>query len=175
MTLREPSSSGIHQSGGALQNALRQRTTGWNNVAVPSITGRVEITLSVRNPQRSAAWYSELLGMRQTYEHTSDDGSMRYICLREPISEFVLCVVGHKANPGDDFNEHQTGLDHLEFVVEQREDLDTWAARLDDMGVQHSGVKEFDYTANSMLTFRDPDNIQLEFFWRAPSAATNDD
>ncbi len=23
---------------------------------------------------------------------------------------------------------------------------------------------------NSMLTFRDPDNIQLEFFWRAPPA-----
>jgi hypothetical protein len=33
------------------------------------------------------------------------------------------------------------GLDHLEFLVA--------------------------YTANAMLTFRDPDNIQLEFFWRA--------
>jgi glyoxylase I family protein len=38
------------------------------------------------------------------------------------------------------------------------------------MGVEHSGVKEFDYTPNAMLTFRDPDNIQLEFFWRAPPA-----
>ena len=34
--------------------------------------------------------------------------------------------------------------------------------------IPHSGVKELDYTTNSMLTFRDPDNIQLEFFWRAP-------
>ncbi|MGB5758573.1 MAG: VOC family protein [Acidimicrobiales bacterium] len=135
---------------------------------MPSITGRLEITLSVRDPQRSAAWYCELLGMQQTYDHTSDDQRMRYICLVEPISEFVLCLVGHAGNPGDEFDEHRTGLDHLEFVVAQRDDLLEWAARLDDMGVVHSGVKEFDYTSNSMLTFRDPDNIQLEFFWRAP-------
>ena len=160
---------GTTASGYALQNALCQRPTGWNNVVVPSITGRLEITLSVRDPQSSAAWYSELLGMQQTYDHTSDDGRMRYICLVEPNSEFVLCLVGHAGNPGDGFNENRTGLDHLEFVVAQRDDLAEWAARLDEMGVEHSGVKEFDYTANSMLTFRDLDNIQLEFFWRAPS------
>jgi hypothetical protein len=31
----------------------------------------------------------------------------------------------------------------------------------------HSGVKAPEYTGNAMLTFRDLDNIQLEFFWRA--------
>ncbi len=107
--------------------------------------------------------------MQETYDHTSDDGRMRYICLREPSSELVLCLVGHADNPGDEFNETGTGLDHLEFVVAQREDLAEWAARLDALGVEHSGVKEFDYTANSMVTFRDPDSIQLEFFWRAPA------
>ncbi len=136
---------------------------------VPSITGRLEVTLSVRDTQQSAAWYSALLGMHQTYDHTSDDGLMRYICLREPESAFVLCLVGHAANAGDEFDDHRTGLDHLEFIVDERKDLDEWAAHLDEMGVEHSGVKEFDYTANSMLTFRDPDNIQLEFFWRAPA------
>jgi hypothetical protein len=40
--------------------------------------------------------------------------------------------------------------------------------RLDALGIAHSGVKEPSYTPNAMLTFRDPDNIQLEFFWRAP-------
>jgi hypothetical protein len=38
------------------------------------------------------------------------------------------------------------------------------------MGVEHSGVNELEYTPNPMLTLRDPDNIQLEFFWRAPPA-----
>ena len=57
-------------------------------------------------------------------------------------------------------------LDHLEFLVDQRSDLDEWAARLDALGIVHSGVKEPSHTQNAMLTFRDPDNIQLEFFWR---------
>ncbi|MGI8763961.1 MAG: hypothetical protein ACR2LO_08140 [Ilumatobacteraceae bacterium] len=41
----------------------------------------------------------------------------------------------------------------------------------DELGIPHSDVKELDYTPNAMLTFRDPDNIQLEFVWRAPSGA----
>ncbi len=47
--------------------------------------------------------------------------------------------------PGRPFREVVTGLDHLEFMAHSREDL-----------------------YGSALTFRDPDNIQLEFFWRSP-------
>jgi hypothetical protein len=54
----------------------------------------------------------------------------------------------------------------------RRDDLEEWAARLDELGIPHSGVKQPTYTQNAMLTFRDPDNIQLEFFWRAPSDST---
>ena len=56
----------------------------------------------------------------------------------------------------------------MEFLVDRREDLDEWIARLEELGVRHSGIQDLDYTPNRMLTFRDPDNIQLEFFWRAP-------
>lgn len=78
-----------------------------------------------------------------------------------------LCLASHATDPGA-FSEFRAGLDHLEFLVTQRSDLDSWAARLDELGIRHSGVKEPAYTANAMLTFRDPDNIQLEFFWPAP-------
>jgi catechol 2,3-dioxygenase-like lactoylglutathione lyase family enzyme len=135
---------------------------------VPPITGRVEVNLTVREPARSAAWYAELLGMQQRYDHTSDDGRLRYICLTEPMSALVLCLVGHATNNGQPFSETNTGLDHLEFLVARREDLNEWAARLDQLGIPHSGVGQPGYTPNAMLTFRDPDNIQLEFFWRAP-------
>ncbi|CAN5827350.1 VOC family protein [soil metagenome] len=136
---------------------------------MPSITGRLEVNLSVRDPVRSASWYAQVLGMQQRYDFASTDGRMRYICLAEPSSGLVLCLVGHAANPGEAFSELRTGLDHLEFLVEHRDDLDEWAGRLDERGITHSGVKDLDYTPNAMLTFRDPDNIQLEFFWRAPS------
>ncbi len=135
---------------------------------MPAITGRTEIALSVRDIEASAGWYQRLLNLEQRYDFTGDDGLMRYICLIEPQTEFTLCLVGHAANTGDAFDDVATGLDHLEFLVAERADLDDWAARLDELGIEHSGVKDFDYTPNSMVTFRDPDNIQLEFFWRAP-------
>jgi glyoxylase I family protein len=135
---------------------------------VPSITGRVEINLTVRDPLVSAAWYAELLGMQTRYDHTSDDGQMRYICLVEPSSSLVICLVGHAKSSGEPFTEFRTGLDHLEFLVASRDDLEQWAERLDELGVPHSGVKNPGYTANAMLTFRDPDNIQLEFFGERP-------
>jgi glyoxylase I family protein len=136
---------------------------------VPAITGRLEISLTVRDPVRSAEWYAELMGMQKRYDYVSAESRMRYICLVEPSSELVLCLVGHATNPGEEFSEFRTGLDHLEFLVAHRDELQEWADRLDELGVAHSGVKEPPYTQNAMLTFRDPDNIQLEFFWRAPS------
>jgi catechol 2,3-dioxygenase-like lactoylglutathione lyase family enzyme len=135
---------------------------------MPDIAGRIEVNLTVRDPMLSASWYSRLLGMEELYDFTSDDGRMRYIALVEPGSQLVLCLVGHADNRGELFSEFDTGLDHLEFLVDRREDLDEWADRLSHLGVDHSGVKELDYTRNAMITFRDPDNIQLEFFWRAP-------
>jgi GNAT superfamily N-acetyltransferase/catechol 2,3-dioxygenase-like lactoylglutathione lyase family enzyme len=134
--------------------------------STPSITGKVEVNLSVVDPVRSADWYCELLGMERRYEYGSPETAMTYICLVEPKSQLVLCLVGHTANTGEPFSELRAGLDHLEFVVERREDLDGWARRLDELRIAHSGVKEPSYTSNAMLTFRDPDNIQLEFFYR---------
>ena len=136
---------------------------------VPLLTGRFEVNLSVRDPVRSAAWYASVLGLEQRYDLTSDGGRMRYICLGDPGSGLVLCLVGHAANTGEEFSEFRTGLDHLEFLVPRRQDLHEWTERLDDLGVRHSGVKDLDYTSNAMVVFRDPDNLQLEFFWRAPA------
>lgn len=138
---------------------------------MPSITGRLEVNLTVRDPVLSAEWYEVLLGMETLYEFVSPNDGMHYISLIEPESDLVLCLVGHAANPGEPFREVVTGLDHLEFMVQSREELFEWADRLDDLGIPHSGVKEPSYTPNAMLTFRDPDNIQLEFFWRSPRVA----
>src|SRR5713101_3775431 len=100
---------------------------------MPSITGRVEVNLTVRDPARSASWYAELLGMQSRYDFASADGGTRYICLVEPSSELVLCLVGHATNPGEPFSEFRTGLDHLEFLVARRDQLHEWAARLDEL------------------------------------------
>jgi glyoxylase I family protein len=133
---------------------------------VPGITGQVVI-LTVSSAVKSAVWYADLLGMAERGRYVRPDGHLQQVSLVEPRTGLELCLVSHAPDAGA-FDEFRAGLDHLEFLVADRGDLDAWAARLDEHGVAHSGVKEPPCTANAMITFRDPDNIQLEFFWRAP-------
>lgn len=132
---------------------------------VPRITGRQVVTLTVRDLGRSAGWYRELFSARED-RYVGPDGVLAQVSLVEPGSGLLLCLVSHPGG-GQRFDETRCGLDHLEFLVAERADLDAWAVRLDELGVAHSGVKQPPYTSNAMLTFRDPDNIQLEFFWPA--------
>jgi catechol 2,3-dioxygenase-like lactoylglutathione lyase family enzyme len=133
---------------------------------MPGITSQVVI-LTVSNAGQSAAWYRDLMNMEETSRYTQPDGHVAQVHLAEPGGGVELCLVSHRVKRAA-FDEFRIGLDHLEFLVARRDDLDWWVARLDERGIGHSGVKEPSYTANAMVTFRDPDNIQLEFFWRAP-------
>jgi glyoxylase I family protein len=135
---------------------------------VPDIIGQVVI-LTVSDADRSAGWYCSLLGAEDAGRYVEPNGHAAQVSLALPGRGLELCLVDHSADPGA-FDEFRAGLDHLEFLVAERSDLDVWASRLDELGIRHSGVKEPSYAVNAMLTFRDPDNIQLEFFWRAPKA-----
>ncbi len=128
--------------------------------------GQTIVNLTVTDAARSAAWYRNLLGMDERDRYVMPSGHVEQVVLIEPRTGLALCLVSHARGP-DRFDEHRVGLDHLEFLVAHRSDLDAWAARLDDLAIVHSGIKEPQYTANAMITFRDPDNIQLEFFWQA--------
>ena len=61
------------------------------------------------------------------------------------------------------FNERRPGLDHISFGCANRGELEKWAARLDEVGVVHGEIVDAGY--GSGLSFRDPDNIQLELFY----------
>jgi catechol 2,3-dioxygenase-like lactoylglutathione lyase family enzyme len=69
--------------------------------------------------------------------------------------------------PGEAFSEFRTGLDHVEFEVGSRAELEQWRDRLDALGIPHSGIKGMH---KHIIVVRDPDNIQFEFF--LPNAAT---
>jgi hypothetical protein len=75
------------------------------------------------------------------------------------VSGLLIGLPQHPANPSDPFSEFRTGLDHLEFEVADRDELERWEQRLTELGIAHSGIKDH------LVTFRDPDNIQREFFW----------
>ena len=122
--------------------------------------------LTVRNVDRSAAWYVEALGFRRESDYAAPDGSRRKVFLRHDGLRARVGLTQHRDGPKDAFDETRVGLDHLAFGVSTRAELEVWARRLSEAGVTHSPVA----VANSIpgaavLVFRDPDNIQLELFF----------
>ena len=83
---------------------------------------------------------------------------------------YVVGLIEHPDGRGERFDERRPGLDHFGLHVPEASDLDGWAEHLTSLGVSHSGIKSVAY--GSAITFRDPDNIQLELhlpnlsFWR---------
>jgi glyoxylase I family protein len=130
---------------------------------MPDITGLHFAGLSVRDIHTSVAWYVELLGLTIISAQIDGDSSSGQAVLRHPRTGMLIGLSAHQANPGDAFSEFRTGLDHLEFGVTSRQELEAWQARLDELGIVHSPIKE--QPTALILTFRDPDNIQLEFFY----------
>jgi catechol-2,3-dioxygenase len=130
--------------------------------ARPSISGISHVDLSVTDLEASDAWYRELLGAVPLFGGRSDDNALDARYIIEPSSGVVIGLEQHDANPGTPFDEQRVGLDHLAFSVPSRVELDGWLVRLDELGIAHSGIVEEEPW--DVLVFRDPDNIQLEFF-----------
>jgi catechol-2,3-dioxygenase len=64
--------------------------------------------------------------------------------------------------PDEQFSEFRLGLDHGAFGCANRQELEAWVRRLDELGIAHGGIKDATYGLG--LSFRDPDGIALEFF-----------
>ena len=60
------------------------------------------------------------------------------------------------------FSEFRVGLDHVAFGCADRGELEKWALRLDELGIDRGEIKDAAY--GSGLSFRDPDGVALEFF-----------
>lgn len=124
------------------------------------------VRLTVRDIATSRAFYDRVFGWDVAYELPADaDEATREqlwflfggVIYQIPGGLFGLRPVA----PGDDtFSEDRTGLDHVSFAVASRSVLDDATALLDEMGVEHGGIK--DAGGLLILEFRDPDGIALE-------------
>lgn len=138
-------------------------------MAAPTITGVSHIDLSVTDLDRSEAFYTELLGARRLLDGRNDDHHVTARYIVHPDSLLIIGLIQHDEPTTPAFDEHQIGLDHLSFNVASREELDRWKSRLEERSIPHSDIAEQDMW--DVLVLRDPDNIQLEFFYTKPEAA----
>jgi glyoxylase I family protein len=137
----------------------------------PRLRGVHHLGLSVRDLDRSIAFYCDVLGAvlaRPPYEGESPAFSGRMAIVA--LGATGLDLFEHAGNEQEPFNPVRTGLDHLGFAAESAEELQSWADWLESCNIPHSGVRDIvvggTEPIGAMLDFRDPDGIQVEFLFR---------
>jgi catechol-2,3-dioxygenase len=122
------------------------------------------IALTVRDLAVSVPWYEALFDADPVIDEDTDPDMHHTVYM---LGNTLVGLHQHgRATPITQFSEFNVGLDHVAFGCADRDELEKWVRRLDELGIDHGGIK--DATYGSGLSFRDPDGIALEFF--APPA-----
>lgn len=122
-------------------------------------TGAIHhLALTVTDSKSSRDFYVNLLGFQVLAEFDATR------ILSNGILILVVKPAPDPANaPKDDrFDENRVGLDHLCLSVESLADLAKAMAILNERGVLHGEIEDLGDMGICVLTFRDPDNIQIE-------------
>jgi len=117
------------------------------------------VAVTVNDLKTSQPWYQALFDSQPVLDE--DTGPFHHVVWL--LGGTLFGIHQHTAPSGSTpFNELQRGLDHVAFGCANRAELETWEARLNELGIANGGVVDAHY--GSGLSFRDPDNIALEFF-----------
>lgn len=114
------------------------------------------VTLTVSNLDQTKKFYEQLF---QTKFTKHKENSFNLLLVSIP----VWFVQWEKQYPNDRFDERRIGLDHIAFHLDELADLEKFVNRLKEMGVETAGLERYD-GKYPYVAFRDPDNIQTEFF-----------
>jgi catechol 2,3-dioxygenase-like lactoylglutathione lyase family enzyme len=123
------------------------------------LTGSVHhITLRVCNVPRSAAFYTELLGFKESLSLGPR------VLLSNGSAMLVLTPLAESTEGAstDSLDENRVGIERLSFRVGSYQELEQAVSLLDKHGVPHSEVADWGPDLGLyVLSFRDPDNIPL--------------
>lgn len=122
--------------------------------------GLGHVAVTVTDIDRSREWYSKLFDSQPVLDE--DTGSFYHVVWALGGGSLFGIHTHPRENDSPGFSEFRTGLDHIAFGVPARSELESWESRLDELGIKHGGIVDAPYGCG--LSFRDPDNLPLEFF-----------
>jgi glyoxylase I family protein len=130
--------------------------------AFPTLT---HVAVTVSDLSVSVPWYTRLIGAEPVLDE--DTGPFHHVVYA--VGGTLLGLHAFPAGVGDagPFQPYRPGLDHVAFGCADRDELEKWRQHLDELGIQYGDIVDAHY--GSGLSFKDPDNIALEFF--APPAS----
>jgi glyoxylase I family protein len=117
--------------------------------------GIAHAVLTVSNIQHTKDFYEKLF---ETSLEMDDESSFSLLKVGIPC-----WFAQWKKDNNDRFDEKRVGLDHIAFKLETLEELQKVINRLIEMKVPNAGLERF-AGKYPYVAFRDPDNIQTEFF-----------
>ena len=127
-------------------------------------TSIAHIRLTVTDIERSRQFYEAVFGWNILIEMPEGADETTRAALGFLFGGVIYdlggALVGLRPVATDRFDEDRVGLDHLAFRLGSKNEIDSAAIHLDDIGVEHEPVK--DIGPAYILEFRDPDNIALE-------------
>jgi catechol-2,3-dioxygenase len=133
---------------------------------MPEFPPLAHVAVTVTDLDRSTRWYTELFGSGPVLDEDEASGVYHHTVYLVGGGQLFGLHKHTTDGAGGDFDERDSGLDHIAFACADRAVLDAWGGRLEEIGISHGGVVDRAY--GSGLSFRDPDGIALEFF--APPA-----
>jgi len=125
--------------------------------------GLHHIILTVSDLAQSRAFYHDFLGF--DVRDVPDEFGGTFFLMAGRTS--IWFVTHDRTLPDDRFSEFRIGLDHLSFAAPSEDALQALAAKLIAAGLETQGVQDYHDTGHRYVAFRDPDNIQLEY-WLSP-------
>ena len=127
---------------------------------MPTFPAITHVALTVSDLDVSVPWYQRLFDATPVLDE--DTGTFRHVVWLVGATTLVGLHQFPELDDTSAFNERRLGLDHLAFQCASRTELAGWQAHLESLGIAHGGIVDAGY--GSGLSFRDPDNIALEFF-----------
>ena len=118
------------------------------------------VAVTVKDLEVSRPWYERLFGAAPVLDE--DTGPFHHVVWALGGGTTLFGIHAFPDPGPTDFNERNRGLDHVGFSCASKGELEEWAKKLDELGITHGGV--VDATYGHGVSFRDPDNIALEFF-----------
>jgi glyoxylase I family protein len=126
------------------------------------------LRLTVTDVQRSRQFYTTLLGFEVIAESPGPDDPAAAEIFKVLFGGVVMSrgslVLGLRpmAPSGDRFDPDRVGLDHLSFGVPGHGDLEQALRLFDENGVRHGEIASLPAFGIEVLSFEDPDGVQLE-------------